>query len=145
MRAGLSGLPVRYPYRKIRSLGGVKIKRARSPLCRSRFLHPKKFQIRILQHFSRSTRFANLCTAPDSKFADLNFAKFCNFSVIFKFSQNFAVIFRRNFHGNFAGISQNFRNFDEIDVEISNFQKILRKSGKFAEILLDILEGSDVE
>ena len=25
-------------------------------------------QIRILQHFSRSTRFANLCTAPDSKF-----------------------------------------------------------------------------
>ena len=28
-------------------------------------------QIRILQHFSRSSRFTNLCTAPISEFADL--------------------------------------------------------------------------
>ena len=49
-------------------------------------------QIRIFQHFSIPTRFVNLCTAPNSKFADflhfLNnffwrifeiFVKFCNF------------------------------------------------------------------
>ena len=33
-------------------------------------------QIRILQHFSRSTRFKNLCTAPNSKFWNVYFAKF---------------------------------------------------------------------
>ena len=45
-------------------------------------------QIRIFQHFSRSTKFANLCTAPDSKFADstfADFANFCKFSVILNF------------------------------------------------------------
>ena len=60
---------------------------------------------------------------------------------------NFAEIcyFPSRFSRNFAGISQNFSNFDEIDFAISKFQKIVRKSGKFAGKLLDIWGGSDVE
>ena len=42
------------------------------------------------------------------------------------------------FSQNFAGVSQNFSNIDEIDVAMSNSQTILRKCGKFAENLLDI-------
>ena len=57
-------------------------------------------QIRIFQHFSRTTRFAILCTAPISKFEQnivnlfSDFAlKFCKNSLFFNvFSSNFATI-----------------------------------------------------
>ena len=47
-------------------------------------------QIRIFQHFSKSTRFGNLCTVTNPNFAD-----FCNFSD-FKFWQMFKIFV--NFH-----------------------------------------------
>ena len=59
---------------------------------------------RILQHFSRSTRFAFLCTAPNSNlqsFAPLIFAIFCvTLSLLWNFAEvSFkSVIFRRDFH-----------------------------------------------
>ena len=46
---------------------------------------------RIFQHFPRSTRFINLCTASNSKFADF-FANFANFSEFSRFLQTCAEI-----------------------------------------------------
>ena len=55
-------------------------------------------QRRILQHFSRSTRFKNLCTAPNAKFCKILTIIFWKFA---RFWQNSHLIFRRkmfNFH-----------------------------------------------
>ena len=78
-----------------------------------------RVQILIFQHFSRSTRFTNLCTAPNPKI--------CRFSQILQFFgyfsrclQNVAeiswksVIFSLNFHRilpEFQEIRENCRNF----------------------------------
>ena len=105
-------------------------------------------QILISKHFSRSSRFTNLCTAPDSKFAD-----FLDFSC--KISENFRdfgfckilpksskiCYYSPRFSWIFAGISQNFINFDVIDVAILNFQNyFLRKSRDLAETYRNILQ-----
>ena len=66
-------------------------------------------QIRILQHFSRTTRFAILCTASISKF-ELNFVKI--FRIFPKILQKNAIFQR--FSSNFAPILINIsRNFAE--------------------------------
>ena len=53
---------------------------------------------RIFQHFSKSTRSAFFCTAPNSKISQ-------NFGILLKFAQHFAKI---------AVIRQNLANFAEI-------------------------------
>ena len=88
-------------------------------------------QILILQHFSRSTRFANLCTATNSKFSRFfNFSQ--KFAIFSRFLQNFAEFchFSFGFSRKFAGISQNFSNFD---FAIAKFQKTCQNPEKNAE------------
>ena len=70
----------RYPYMKIKSLGGVKIKWLVLLCIEADFC----IQIRILQHFSRSTRFAILRTA-----ANWIFIIFYIFVIFSRFLQSF--------------------------------------------------------
>ena len=98
-------------------------------------------QIRILQHFSRSTRFANLCTAPDSKFqskiAKL-FSKMNNELFIFLHFLIEFCRFEAKIRWIFLGISPNFlenlkicREFDEIPEKMQYFSgKLQKKIGK---------------
>ena len=66
-----------------------------------------------------SPKGANLCTATNPIFADFcNFFDFlANFQDFRKISLKFAF-FSTRFSRNFAGISQEFHNFDEFDIAI---------------------------
>ena len=70
-------------------------------------------QIRIFQHFSRTTRFAILCTAPISKFEQNLVKRFFGFCT--KILQKLAVFHR--FSSNFAPmlikISRNFAEYSK--------------------------------
>ena len=67
-------------------------------------------QRRILQHFSRSTRFAFFCTAPISNFADFSQIFSRKFPDFLGFLQNFAE-FLRNFSKNQQIFDANLQNF----------------------------------
>ena len=75
-------------------------------------------QIRIFQHFSRTTRFAILCTAPISKF-ERNFVKlfriFADFLLLLQKSLFFNIFHRilQRFSSKFHGISPNILKNDE--------------------------------
>ena len=94
-------------------------------------------QIRILKHFSRSTRFANLCTAPDSKFqskiAKL-FSKMNNELFIFRHFLIEFCRFEAKIRWIFLGISLKFlenlkicRQSDEIPEKMQYFSGNLQK------------------
>ena len=113
----------------------LKLWKARSRLYRRRFLQPNT-HFAAFCHFSRSSRFANLCTAPTSKFADFFFF-FCKISVIFlRFFAKFYLqllkffIFRRYFHGflpEFHRIPAIFMDFMELMMQFSNFPEFFEK------------------
>ena len=95
-------------------------------------------QIRIFQHFSSSTRFTNLRTAPHSKFSDFLqiFANFRKFSLNFRDFAKFAKIcvFSSIFSRNFLGIAENPRKIPEIYKicrKFANFMKIRSKFPNF--------------
>ena len=91
-------------------------------------------QIRILQHFSRSTRFANLCTAPDSKFQSKIAKLFSKMNNELFILLHFLIEFCRfevKFWWNFVGISPNFLENLKICRESDIIQKKLQYfSGK---------------
>ena len=94
----------RYPYMKIKSLGGVKIKWLVLLCIEADFC----IQIRILQHFSRSTRFAILRTAANWIFMICFFHIFNIFAIFCWKSTQIADFSAKN-ERNFAGISRNVR------------------------------------
>ena len=78
----------------------------------------------IFSHFSSSTRFTNLRTAPHSKFSDF-FCKFseifANFRRIFEILENLlkSVLFRRYFHGIFSELRKILENFLRSSIKIA--------------------------
>ena len=81
-------------------------------------------KILILQHFSRSRRSANLCTATNSKFSIFfNFSpKFTIFFEIFANLLNF-LIFRSDFHRNLP----EFHRISAILIlQLQNFRKLVK-------------------
>ena len=85
-------------------------------------------QIRILQHFSKSTRFGNLCTAKNPNFADFCMLSdfLANFQDFRKISLKFAF-FRRDFHGILPEFHRNSTIFMNLILQFKicgNFRKL---------------------
>ena len=91
----------------------------------------------ILQGFSRSTRFANLCTAPLSKIAYFleTFAKFRwsfeMFTIFIEFCRNFDG-FSRDFHGILSELREILENFQKFIKFAANFANFIKIRSKFA-------------
>ncbi len=86
---------------------------------------------RIFQHFSRSTRLLDLCTAPVQIFAwfckfSLKFPDFCEILRIFQQIEHFSPQISRNF----AGIAGNDRELLEVCEFCRKMQKHFRGKGK---------------
>ena len=94
--------------------------------------------ILILQHSWRCTRFASLCTAPHSKFADF-FEFFVKKWWIFEIFANFwwnllkSAFFRRNFHGFLSELREMLNKFQKCRKKMQKFAKLHEKWWNFAD------------